>query len=88
MPEVFDRRRARGAADAEELVGELYQQIGQLKMEVDLLKKKSGFTSERNVDDDGGNSTQIPIRRQCALLGLHPRQRVLHAQHEDPSMSG
>ena len=43
LPEVFGRRREQNAAAQEELVNELYQQIGQLKVELDWLKKKSGF---------------------------------------------
>lgn len=43
LPEVFGRRRTEDAARQEELVGRLYQQIGQLKVELDWLKKKSGL---------------------------------------------
>lgn len=43
MPEVFGRRRVEDAARQEELVSRLYQQIGQLKVELDWLKKKSGL---------------------------------------------
>jgi len=43
LPEVFGRRREQDAAQRQELVNELYQQIGQLKVELDWLKKKSGF---------------------------------------------
>lgn len=42
LPEVFGRRREAGAADQEELTARLYQEIGQLKVELDWLKKKSG----------------------------------------------
>lgn len=44
LPEVFGRRRERDAAKQEELTDRLYQQIGQLKVELDWLKKKSGLT--------------------------------------------
>lgn len=43
MPEVFGRRRVEDTARREELVCRLYQQIGQLKVELDWLKKKSGL---------------------------------------------
>ena len=43
LPEVFGRRREQDATQQQELVSELYQQIGQLKVELDWLKKKSGF---------------------------------------------
>ena len=43
LPEIFSRRRRKDRDDQEELTAELYQQIGQLKVELDWLKKKSGF---------------------------------------------
>ena len=43
LPEVFSRRRKVEQQDQEALTAELYQQIGQLKVELDWLKKKSGF---------------------------------------------
>ena len=39
MPELFARPLARAADDDEELKAQLYQQIGQLKVELDWLKK-------------------------------------------------
>lgn len=42
MPTVFATKRSRAEADAEALTAQLYQQIGQLKVELDWLKKKSG----------------------------------------------
>jgi putative transposase len=43
MPEVFCRSRQRDRQEQDELTGRLYQQIGQLKVELDWLKKKSGL---------------------------------------------
>ena len=43
LPEVFGRRREQDAAKREEMTDRLYQQIGQLKVELDWLKKKSGL---------------------------------------------
>jgi transposase-like protein len=43
LPDVFGRRRVEDAARQEELVARLYQQIGQLKVELDWLKKRSGL---------------------------------------------
>ena len=42
MPESFTRPSARAAEDDEQLKAQLYQQIGQLKVELDWLKKKVG----------------------------------------------
>jgi len=43
LPKVFNGKRDRETKDQEELVEELYRQIGQLKVELDWLKKKSGL---------------------------------------------
>lgn len=43
LPEVFSRRRQRSQQQRDELTAQLYQQIGQLKVELDWLKKKAGF---------------------------------------------
>ncbi len=43
LKEGFTSRRSREIKDQEELVEELYRQIGQLKVELDWLKKKSGL---------------------------------------------
>ncbi len=42
MPGVFSDRRMRDVRDEEQLRDRLYQQIGQLKVELDWLKKKVG----------------------------------------------
>ncbi len=44
LPGVFADRRARDARDEEELRNRLYQQIGQLKVELDWMKKKVGHS--------------------------------------------
>jgi len=41
LPGVFSDRRQRNDKEAEEVTAELYRQIGQLKVELDWLKKKS-----------------------------------------------
>lgn len=43
FPGVFSERRGREAEEAEQLQARLYQEIGQLKIELDWLKKKSGL---------------------------------------------
>jgi len=43
LPELFSGKRRKAGRQAEELQAELYQQIGQLKVELDWLKKKSGL---------------------------------------------
>jgi len=43
LPVIFSDGRARADSADEELRDKLYQQIGQLKCELDWLKKKSGL---------------------------------------------
>jgi transposase-like protein len=43
LPSLFSEGRQRARRQAEKLQAELYQQIGQLKVELDWLKKKSGL---------------------------------------------
>lgn len=45
LPDVLSDKRRKRKEDQKALVSELYQQIGQLKVELDWLKKKSGFAS-------------------------------------------
>jgi transposase-like protein len=42
LPSVFAGPRRPGASPQEKLIEQLYQQIGQLTVELDWLKKKSG----------------------------------------------
>lgn len=43
LVEIFSSKREKKDKDQEEVKDELYKQIGQLKVEVDWLKKKSGL---------------------------------------------
>src|SRR5262245_16157394 len=43
LPDIFSTRRERDAQGEEALKAELYKQIGQLKVELDWLKKKAGL---------------------------------------------
>jgi putative transposase len=43
LPQVFSSRRAQSQKEQEDLSAMFYQQIGQLKVELDWLKKKSGI---------------------------------------------
>jgi len=44
LPEIFGNGRARSQKDEAALRDRLYQQIGQLQVELDWLKKKTGFS--------------------------------------------
>jgi len=43
LPQVFSNRRTSSEKANDKLIDELYRQIGQLKVELDWLKKKSGL---------------------------------------------
>jgi putative transposase len=47
LPAVFGKRRERDAKPQEELVEALHQQIGQLKVELDWLKKNLALTVDQ-----------------------------------------
>lgn len=47
LPIVFSNGKSKASAENEALVAALYQEIGQLKMELDWVKKKSGLLSGR-----------------------------------------
>ena len=44
-PPIFSARRAKREHDQEAFQAQLYQQIGQLKVELDWLKKKAGLAT-------------------------------------------
>ena len=43
LPQLFSSRRAKTVSDNDQLVAELYRQIGQLKVELDWLQKKTSL---------------------------------------------
>lgn len=43
LPEIFADKRGKKRPDETPEIAELYQQIGQLKVELDWVKKKSGY---------------------------------------------
>lgn len=43
MPDIFSARRDKRERDQEAFQAQLYQQIGQLKVELDWVKKKAGL---------------------------------------------
>jgi putative transposase len=43
MPDIFSARRDKRDRDQEAFQAQLYQQIGQLKVELDWVKKKAGL---------------------------------------------
>jgi putative transposase len=70
VPQLFSRRRGAKAKEEEALKAALYQQIGQLKVELDWLKKKLAISVEARRQLVEPAHPRISLRRQCALLGL------------------
>src|SRR5262245_31748276 len=70
MPDIFSARRAKREHDQEALQAQLYQQIGQLKVELDRLKKKLDLPPEGKRALIEPAHPQISIARQCDLVGL------------------
>lgn len=46
LQDIFANRKTSPHQDKEELISELYRQIGQLKVEIDWLKKKIGLIEQ------------------------------------------
>ena len=61
LPDGFSSRRARAAQDDETLPARLYQQSGQLKVELDWLKKSWMV----HVSRDGNGLTRTTSRAAC-----------------------
>src|SRR5450756_1271494 len=70
LPGLFASKRAKEARGEEELKASLYQQIGQLKVELDWLKKKLELPAEakRSLIEPGQQS--LSVVQQCELVGL------------------
>jgi len=71
LPEIFNCRRQNERQDQEAFTAQLYQQIGQLKVELDWLKKNLDLTLEQKRKAIEPGHKKIPIYRQCELLGLN-----------------
>ena len=70
LADLFSSGRVRDEKDDEDLRDRLYQEIGQLKVELDWLKKSSDFSvTERRAMIDR-DPADLSVSRQCDLLGL------------------
>ncbi len=70
MPKIFSSRRGVKSKEEEALKSALHQQMGQLKVDLDWLKKKWAISGEEKRELIEPGHPQISLRRQCALLGL------------------
>ncbi len=70
LPGVFADKRVREEKEQEALTDQLYQQIGQLKVEGDWLKKNQASSAEERCSVIEAGHPALSIARQCELLGL------------------
>src|SRR4029453_4398331 len=70
MPEIVSARRAKRAHDQEAFEAQLSQQIGQLKVALDWMKKKLDLLPEGKRALIEPAHPQMSIARQCDLVGL------------------
>ena len=62
VPDMFSARRRQREHDQEALQAQLYQQIGQRKVELDWLKKNAGLTTSCPAGVDRARSCADPRR--------------------------
>ena len=70
LPGIFSERHREDVRQQETLTDRLYQQIGQLKVELDWLKKNLVLTLEEKRAVVEPRHPTISLRRQCDLLDL------------------
>ena len=66
----FNNRSANKEKEKDELIEELYKQVGQLKVELDWLKKIWVLNKKEKVNFINPNS-DLSIIKQCEILGLN-----------------
>jgi len=70
LPGIFSSGKKHHQEKSEELETELYKQIGQLKVELDWLKKNLRYSAEEKRSLMERTNNRITIHRQCDLIGL------------------
>ena len=83
-PRLFSSRRGRQEKEEEVLKASLYQQLGQLKVELDWLKKKLGVSVDLKRQLVEEAHPQLSVRRQCSLLGLSRSSLYYRPPAESP----
>jgi transposase-like protein len=68
LPGMFSDRRQKKDKDTEEVTSELYRQLGQLKVELDWLKKIPTASAEQKRKRIEPGHDKIPASRHCDLL--------------------
>ncbi len=72
LPELLSSKVKTSAKEQEELQNELYQQIGELKVQNEFLKKlvEAPFTLQEKRNMIQGQHPSLSVQCQCRLLGL------------------
>ena len=84
LPALFSDKRTRHEKDRDEFEAELYRQIGQLKVELEWLKKNLRCSvKEKRMLIEVGHQ-EIPIYRQCELLGISRSGYYYRPREESP----
>jgi len=68
--DLFSNHKNKKGKDQQELIEELYRQIGQLKVELDWLKKNLAFSHKEKLLLIERNNKNISVSRQAELLGI------------------
>ena len=84
LPDIFSSRRGATHQEEEALQAALYQQIGQLKVELDWWKKKLDCSVEQKRQLIEPGHPHVSLRRQCALLGLARSNLYIEPRGESP----
>ncbi|TET23678.1 MAG: IS3 family transposase [Candidatus Aminicenantes bacterium] len=83
LPDLFTDRRKKKDRDTEELISELYRQIGQMKVELDWLKKKSNAPVKKKRQEVEPENEMISVSRQCELLRLNRSSYYYKSERDD-----
>ena len=84
LGQLFTSRRSSAVREQEDLTASLYQQIGQLKVELDWLKKKRPVGNEELRAMIEPAHETISIQRQCELVGLVRSMWYYEPKPENP----
>lgn len=70
LPDVFSDHRKKQESEEEEITSELYRQIGQLKVELEWVKKVPTASVKEKREMIEPKQQMISVARQCDLLNL------------------
>ena len=70
LPNIFSHNPDKSKKEQEQIQDELYKQIGQLKVELDWLKKNLKYSVDQKRHCIEPNYSEIPVSRQCELIGI------------------